>query len=188
MKSRLTFFVCFFITFGAGTAVGMLWATPAPKPPRDPFMAELDLTQEQRDKIKSYWTEAMKNGWQREKRDAAFKERDEALKAMLTDEQKAKQDEIQKAFQAKMDEMNAASKRSRDEAYEKTKTILNPEQLVKYEEMRKKRFEGRDGREGHGPGGPPHGGPPFGGFGPGTGPGPGGEAQGKSKERKSGDF
>jgi len=182
MKSRLIFFACFFITFGAGLAVGMLWATPAPKPPRDPFMSELDLSQEQREKIKGFWTEAMKNGWQREQRDAVFKERDAALKAMLTDEQKTKQEEIQRVFQAKMDEMNAASKRSRDEAYEKTKAILNPEQLVKYEEMRKKRF---DGREGRGPGGPPHGGPPFGGgFGPG--PGPGGD--GKSKERKGGDF
>jgi Spy/CpxP family protein refolding chaperone len=185
MKSRLIFFTCFFITFGAGTAVGMLWATPAPKPSRDPFLSELDLTQEQRDKIKGFWTEAMKNGWQREQRDAVFKEREAAMKAMLTDEQKAKQEEIQKVFQSKMDEMNAASKRSRDEAYEKTKAILNPDQLVKYEEMRKKRFEGRegrDGREGRGPGGPPHGGPTFGGFGP----GPGGD--GKSKDRKSGDF
>jgi len=180
MKSRLIFFTCFFITFGAGLAVGMLWATPVPKPPRDPFMAELDLTQEQREKIKSFWTEAMKNGWQREQRDVVFKERDASLKAMLTDEQKAKQEDIQKVFQAKMDEMNAASKRSRDEAYEKTKTILNPEQLVKYEEMRKKRFDGR------GPGGPPHGGPSFGGFGPGPGPAPSGD--GKPKERKGGDF
>jgi Spy/CpxP family protein refolding chaperone len=184
MKSRLIFFTCFFFTFGAGLAVGMLWATPAPKPPRDPFMAELDLTQEQRDQIKAFWTEAMKNGWQREQRDAVFKERDAAMKAMLTDEQKTKQEEIQKVFQTKMDEMNAASKRSRDEAYEKTKAILNPDQLVKYEEMRKKRFEGREGREGRGPGGPPHGGLPFGGFGPGSGP----SGEGKPKERKSGDF
>lgn len=187
MKSRLIFFSCFFFTFGAGLVVGMLWATPAPKPPRDPFLSELDLTQEQREKIKGFWTEAMKNGWQREQRDAAFKERDAAYKAMLTDEQRAKQEEIQKQFLSRMDELNAASKRARDEAYEKTKTVLNAEQLVKYEEMRKKRFEGRDGKDGRGPGGPPqHGGfgpPPFSG-----GPGPVGPGSGKDSKPGKGDF
>ena len=160
IRSRSIFLLAFLSAFGAGLSVGLLWqrSTSAEKTPpsqlqqQDGWLSELNLTPDQREKIKAIWTEAMKPGnWQaqHEKREAAQTERDEALKGLLSAEQKPKYDDILAAYQKKMDELNADNKKSRDAAYEKTKAILNETQRVQYDELRKKRMEGR-GRHGEG--------------------------------------
>lgn len=172
IRSKTIFLLAFLTAFGAGLSVGLLWqrsssAEKAPVLPQPPnphdWMAELNLTPDQKEKIKAIWTEAMKNNnWpqQREIREAAATERDDAFKAMLNPEQKTKYDDILAAYQKKIDDLNAENKKSRDAAYEKTKAILNETQRVQYDELRKKRFEGRGRRE---PGkGPPEPGPGFG--------------------------
>lgn len=145
MKARLIFLVCFMTAFGAGTCVGVLWQTPA-KATQDHWLSDLKLTPEQRETIKTIWTDAMKNsGWQaqRERREAAQKERDAALIATLTPEQKQRYDEIMAVYQKRLDEISQESKKARDEAYERTKAELTESQRVTYEELRKKRSEGR---------------------------------------------
>jgi Spy/CpxP family protein refolding chaperone len=145
MKPKLIILACFLSAFGAGLCVGVLWQQPA-KAAQDHWLSELNLTPEQREKIKAIWTDAMKNSsWQnqREKRDSAQKQREEALNALITPEQKLKYDEIQSNYQKQLEVLSQESRKSKDEAYEKTKAILNDEQRVAYEEMRKKRMEGR---------------------------------------------
>ena len=164
IRSRSIFLLAFLSAFGAGLSVGLLWqrSSSAEKPPpapqqQDGWLAELNLSPEQREKIKAIWTDAMKNNnWQqqREQREAAVAERDEALKTMLDAGQKTKYDEILATFQKKMDEFSAENKKSRDAAYEKTKAILTETQRVQYDELRKKRMEGR-GRHGEAGKGPP---------------------------------
>jgi Spy/CpxP family protein refolding chaperone len=182
MNARLIFLISFFTAFAAGVTVGLVWSKPLPQGgkaphkegakdgpsgreggPRDP-MAELRLTPDQNEKVKEFWTEAMKkSNWpmQRERREAARKERDDGLRALLTDEQKEKQDELNRAYQAKLDELDAISKRAREEAFEKTNAILSDAQKKTYEEMRKRRWDDK-GRPRFGPpeGGPGAGGPP----------------------------
>jgi Spy/CpxP family protein refolding chaperone len=168
IRSKTIFLLAFLTAFGAGLSVGLLWQrsssaekAPVQQPPNPhDWMAELNLTPDQKEKIKAIWTEAMKNNtWpqQREIRDAAAVERDEAFKAMLNAEQKTKYDDILATYQKKMDDLNAENKKSRDAAYEKTKAVLNETQRVQYDELRKKRFEGR-GRRPEG-GKPPAGAP-----------------------------
>lgn len=157
MRSRSIFLLAFLTAFGAGLSVGLLWQRsssaekppPPQQPPQDGWLSELNLTPDQREKIKAIWTDAMKTGnWQqqREKREAAQAERDEALQALMSAGQKPKYEEILAAYQKKVDELNAESKKSRDAAYEKTKTLLSETQRVQYDELRKKRFEGRGRR------------------------------------------
>jgi Spy/CpxP family protein refolding chaperone len=145
MKPRLIILICFLSAFGAGICVGVLWQQPA-KAAQDHWLSELNLTTEQREQIKTFWTDAMKNSnWQtqREKREAAQKQREEELNALITPDQKPRYDEIQGNYQKQLDVLSQESRKAKDEAYEKTKAILNDEQRVAYEEMRKKRMEGR---------------------------------------------
>jgi Spy/CpxP family protein refolding chaperone len=165
MHARLILIVCVLSAFGAGVCSALVWKNVAQKP-HDPFLGELNLTDEQREKIKGFWSEAMKeNNWQaqRELREAAQKERETAIRALLSEEQRAGYDLILSDYQGKIDALNQQSRRGRDEAIEKTKAILTEEQRAKYDELRKKRFEGRSKRpDGDGPPGPPPGlsGPP----------------------------
>ncbi|HYG74067.1 MAG TPA: Spy/CpxP family protein refolding chaperone [Planctomycetota bacterium] len=159
MKSRILFVICFLTAFGAGLLAGMLLKQPpAAQPQSDRFLGELNLTPEQREKMKAIWTEAMKNNsWQmqREAREAAQKERDEAMRALITDEQRPRFEAIQSAYQAKIEELSQKSRKARDEAAEKTKAILNKEQRVKYEEITKRRREGKHQSGTHDGKGPP---------------------------------
>ena len=142
IKTRLILLVCVLAAFGAGVSVGVLWQKSAPVS-QDRFLAELNLTPEQRAKIKTIWAAAMKNsGWQtqRERREAAQKEFQAALEGLITVEQKPRYDEIIKAHQIKMDEIAQESTKARNEAYEKTKAELTEPQQVAYEELRKKRM------------------------------------------------
>ncbi|MGD0090765.1 MAG: hypothetical protein ABSE73_12665 [Planctomycetota bacterium] len=143
-KVRLVVFLCFMAAFGAGVCAGVLWQRRA-KPAQDGWLSELNLSPEQREKIKAIWTESMKVGdWQaqRDRREAAQKERDEALRALLTGEQKPRFEEIMSAYHKKADEIAQAGRKARDEAYERTKALLTENQRVLYDELRKKRFEG----------------------------------------------
>jgi Spy/CpxP family protein refolding chaperone len=146
IKTRIVFVVCFLMAFGAGVSVGALWQKPE-KVVQDGWLGELNLTPEQREKMKAIWTETMKNsGWQaqRSRRDAAQHDRDEALKAIIPPEHAAMYEEIMASYQKKMDDLAQESRKAKDEAYEKTKEILSEQQRVAYEELRKKRMESRN--------------------------------------------
>lgn len=212
-KLRIIMILCFVTAFSAGVMAGKLWErsvvnaasgpiviAPAPPPippaPANPptppapdqgWLRDLNLTAEQSQKMRAIWSEVMKNGpMNHERRDALKKERDEAIKALLTDDQRkqqtailtqfdAKNEEINRqmrtaqdaqrkqrdesllklfdaehrklydaamsAYAAKSEELSRETKKSFDDAVEKTRELLTPEQRVKYDDIRKKREE-----------------------------------------------
>ena len=145
MKSRLIVIACFFIAFGAGLSAGVLWQKKQTTPD-DRWLSELNLSAEQREKIKAIWAEAMNSGgWQaqREKREALQKERDEALKAILDESQKQRYSDITQKYQKEIDAISEAAKRAKDDAYERTKALLDDNQKVTYDQLRQKRAENR---------------------------------------------
>jgi Spy/CpxP family protein refolding chaperone len=146
IRPTVIFVLCFLTAFAAGVS-GTLMYQRWQNYDQDGWLKDLHLSQDQREKIKVIWTEAMKDhnySSQREKREALQKERDEALAALVTPEQKERFDEIQHTYRAKVDALSAEAKKVRDDAYEKTKAVLTEPQRVIYEELRKKRQESRN--------------------------------------------
>jgi Spy/CpxP family protein refolding chaperone len=146
IKPTGIFVIGFLAAFAAGIAATIMWQR-SHNYEQDGWLKELHLSAEQREKIKTIWTETMKNTnyqTQRERREAAQHERDEALAALVTADQKERFDEIMKTYRSKADAIAAESKKARDEAYEKTKAVLTDEQRTMYEELRKKRQEAKN--------------------------------------------
>ncbi|HEY7117243.1 MAG TPA: Spy/CpxP family protein refolding chaperone [Tepidisphaeraceae bacterium] len=173
------------VLFAAGAVVGML-ARRMPSRPQHPpspeaFLVEqLGLTDAQQKQMREIWSRTLENAGPPPfgQFDRLNKEREQAIRDLLSDDQKAQYDRIAREYSARMEEIHKQSRAKFKEAEEQTKALLTPEQLQKYEEILKR---GRD----HGPGGP--GGPGGKGapggkgfmvpmFGPG--PGPGGPGHG----------
>ena len=151
-KTKIILLVSFVLTAAAGAAVGMLVSWPKPRRPHRPGLAEeLGLSAEQQQKMRKIWSEVMglPGRHRGEERRALAQERDEAIVALLTDEQLPGYKEIVREYERKLEELSQERRRRVEEAVERTKQILTPEQAVKYEELLKKR--GEKGR-GRGPG------------------------------------
>ncbi len=72
---------------------------------------------------------------------------------MLTDEQLLRYDQIVQEYERELEELSQARRQRIEEAVERTKEILTPRQVEKYEELRKhmaERMPGR-GRRSRGP-------------------------------------
>ncbi len=167
---------------------------PQPQSPEPGWLKELNLDAKQSAQFREIWQDAMKRRpmMGREKHEALRKERDDTIKAALTDELRAKQKELNsacdakcgklwndarvgqererrktddsfkamlnddqkkaievanKTYETKMEEASHDKewKRTWDEAVAKTRAMLNPDQLVKYDEFRKKHEGPRSG-------------------------------------------
>ncbi len=212
---RVIMVFCFLTAFSAGVVVGKLWersevkaavevavvgptapippappvppVPPKPEPPELSWLKDLKLSTEQSEKMRSIWSELMKNGpMSHSRRDALRKERDEAIKALMSDDQRKQQsailtqfdtknDEIGKqmrtaqdtcrkqrdealkaifdpekrkqydlalkTYEIKSEELSKEWKKAFDDAVERTRLLLTPEQRIKYDEIRKKREE-----------------------------------------------
>lgn len=174
-RLKLAVLLGFALAFAAGTSVGLLVSLPQPAeadPPRrsHDFARQLGLSDQQRDEMRRIWGETVM-GKDRGFRDAKrqiWQEKDKAVEALLTDEQREQYDAILAECDLRLEEMDAQWQKVIDEAVEKTKAILTPEQIKKYEQFRAAR-RGRHSRggRGRGPRGPgdqgkPHGPPPDG--------------------------
>ena len=149
----------FTVALGTGIVVGM-GITRTPSPQRDGgrswLVEKLQLTPEQSEQIKAVWSDNLKDSWKRHS-DAVRqyrKERDDAMVALLTPDQKAAYDKILERYNTEITEMNREQESQFQTAAEKTKQILNDHQRAVYEELLKtsRGFRG-------GPWGPPHDGP-----------------------------
>ncbi|HUU90747.1 MAG TPA: periplasmic heavy metal sensor [Phycisphaerae bacterium] len=158
-KAKVLLIVAFAVTFAAGAAVGLLVPDPGHRP-RGPswLTAELGLTDQQREQMHEIWSEAMRAGrsghW--EQRKALAEHRDQAIAALLTETQRPQYDSILQDYAAKMDELHQEGKQAFEQAVERTKQILTPDQARKYDELLQERAK-------RGPGdrrGPPWGGRP----------------------------
>ncbi len=153
-KTKVILIVSFVLVFAAGAALGVLLARPEKRPPHPSswLAAELNLSAEQRKQMEAVWSEAMGATFARhgEKRAAVVQERDQAIQALLSEAQQAQYQAIQQDYTRKMNELSQERKRVFDDAVERTKRILTPEQATKYEELMKRH---RERGMGPGPGG-----------------------------------
>ena len=128
-------------------------------PEQTPLAAELQLTPAQQDQMKQIW-EGVRGRVHETFEDAQRlqKERDDALVAMLTDEQKARFEKISKDFADRFDQLSSKRDRTFADAVEKTRRLLSDDQRKKYDEILKNRVGPGPGR---GYGGSSGGGPPL---------------------------
>ena len=107
-KTKLIMLVCFLVAFAAGTAVGFLAGRSAKAPRhRSSLSRELDLTAQQREQMRKVWSELMSSARRdgREHRQALRTERDEAVQALLTEEQKERYEEVMREYSRKSEEL-----------------------------------------------------------------------------------
>lgn len=154
-KAKLILTLLFVLAVGTGVVAGMMvtrlptagaGVTTAPTP----LGQELGLTRDQSEKMRTIWEGT------RGKVDECFvtaqtiqKKRDDALVALLTEEQKSRFAKIQQDYTDAL----AGLKNDRDavfqDAVKQTEMILNADQQKRYREILKSRGLG------HGPGAPP---------------------------------
>ena len=152
-KTKAVLLGAFLLAFAAGTSLGLFVAKPVPTTHRSMLAAELNLTAEQSDKMQQTWADVMGTlGKQHgERRTAAAQERDQALTALLAElpeAQRARYEAIQQRYSQTVEELSQERKKAFDEAVERIKQMLTPEQGQKYVEWLKKQRE----RGGGGPG------------------------------------
>ena len=159
-KTKLIVIVCFCAAFGAGLGTGVA-VTRLGAPPRHGSWLEheLNLTPQQREQMHQIWSQVIgpPGPPQREQRQVLQKERDDAIRGLLKQDQKAQYEEVMKKYAEKLAALDDARKKAFDEAVERTKQILTESQRKKYEELLQK-HTGRHWGPGF-PGGP---GPPRG--------------------------
>ncbi|MCY3019673.1 MAG: hypothetical protein NTW87_11675 [Planctomycetota bacterium] len=130
------------LSLGAGVFIGVLWEHR--RPPSDPFVGELNLTAEQQDKLKAIWSDAVAKGGfpvQDERREAAKKDYDKALRALVPADQQQRYDELLRDYQKKLDDIERESRRIFDDATERSRQVLSEQQRAKYDEIRRKHLE-----------------------------------------------
>jgi len=150
-RTRLILLGSFVIAFAAGVLTGLVVSRVRERPPRRSRLAsQLNLTKEQQEQMRKIWSDVMSpyQGRRGEGRAALAQERDEAVVVLLTEDQRAKHEAILQDYARKMEELSQERRKRFDEAVERTKRILTPEQARKYEELLKE-------RRARSPGGPP---------------------------------
>jgi Spy/CpxP family protein refolding chaperone len=143
----------FMIAFAAGMVIGVGMRQPiqpgahvaeAPTTrPRDPgsyLRSQLGLTPEQQTKMKEIWSATVgpDRGDSDELRRQYRKDRDDALAALLSTEQKEQFEQINKTYADRISSIDKERRSAFQQAVEQTKAILTPEQREKYEEILKR--------------------------------------------------
>jgi Spy/CpxP family protein refolding chaperone len=145
-RVKMILTIGFVLALGAGAAVGMLAGRlPQAHQPRSWLGDELNLSAEQREQMRAIWQDVSKNRARDfEHRRTLDRERNEAIVGLLNDEQKATYDQINRQFAQRMQEMSQQREAAMQEAIERTKQILTPQQRERYEQMMQERREKRD--------------------------------------------
>jgi len=175
-KLRILISLLLVLSLGAGILLGMsLGRRPAPPERMSPLRIaeELGLNAQQREQMKGIWQDMVRNRFPQhgDLRRQYQIERDDAILALLNEEQKAKYAKIAEKYTQQLNDLGKQREADFLKAVEKTKAILTDTQKAKYEEILK-RFPGPMGGgerppmdERRGPRG----------MGPESGPGPGPE-------------
>jgi len=161
--TKLVVILGFLIAFSAGLVIGFngrRQTTPQVSPtttairPERPrgggfLAAHLNLTAEQRQAMDKIWSDTVRGRhWQlEEKRRQCRKERDEAIAALLRASDTQKYESIMKTYAQGIDALEQEDRAAFQDAVAKTKKILNPDQLAKYEEFLKRHPGDRKDRD-----------------------------------------
>ena len=154
-RVKLIMLLALVFALGAGAVAGYVGAKRLPAhhgdsgpggPGRDretDLARELNLSDAQREQMRKIWSEAMQGAGREhgEKIRALQKERDDAVIALLSPEQKQTYEKIQADYREKMDAMNNEREKAFTRAVAETNEILDTTQRVKYAEIRKRRQE-----------------------------------------------
>jgi len=140
-KTKVLLVVAFAAAFAAGVAVGFaVWGDRHRSHGPSWLAAELDLTDTQKEQMHEIWSEVMseafRDHWQR--RRAMAEQRDQAILDLLTDAQRTQYDAILQTYAERREAMEEERKAAFQQAVERTKAILTPEQAAKYEELIKR--------------------------------------------------
>ncbi|MBI4578563.1 MAG: Spy/CpxP family protein refolding chaperone [Planctomycetes bacterium] len=154
----------FLVAFAAGLVVGTAprpqVASVAPKPiSRGGWLAaELDLTPAQREQLDQIWSDtAARGGRDRDdRRRHLFRERDEAIAALIRPEDKPRYEEILKSHADQMAAMDREWRSAFETSVERTKQILTADQRMKYEEVLRRHQSERGPRDWRRSGGREH--------------------------------
>ncbi len=150
----------FAVAMGTGIVVGMgVSRVPPPREGHSWLGDQLGLSPDQSAQMRAIWEDV--RGSSKPRNDARMqyrKDRDDALQALLTPEQKAEYAKIIEHYNTQIAELNHQQDAEFLAAADRTKKILNDHQRLVYDDMLKKGFRGgpggpRDGRPGGG--GPP---------------------------------
>ncbi len=139
----------FVVALGSGLVIGMNLQRggDSPRPRGRSWLAdELKLTSQQREQMKTIWEAMVPGGsgresWERRQSDTRrrlYKERDEAVAALVPAEKKADYEKVLARVEQQMADMRREQEKAYQKAVEETKAILNPEQRAKYEELLKR--------------------------------------------------
>ena len=158
-KVKLIMLLALVFALGAGAVAGYVGATRLPphagehgpgapgNHDRETDLArELNLTDAQREQMRKIWSDAMQGAGREhmDKMRSLQRERDDAVIALLTPEQKQSYDKLQSDYRDKMDAMGRDREKAFAKAVEETNQILDPQQQQKYAEIRKRRSERGD--------------------------------------------
>jgi hypothetical protein len=142
-RIRVAVILGFVLAFAAGASVGLLASMPgeatASRPGRGPDLtAQLGLTSEQQAQMRTIWSEfvAVQDKEFHDRKRTLWQEKDEAIEGLLTDEQRAEYDAICADCDRRMREMDEKWQDVIQQAVERTKAMLTPEQVKKYDEFR----------------------------------------------------
>ncbi|MCE5327714.1 MAG: hypothetical protein LLG01_15015 [Planctomycetaceae bacterium] len=149
-KIKLILIAAYLLAIAAGVLVGMNIAQDKPRH-RSELTSRLNLTPAQREQMRKIWSDPRLRGDPRRGpgRGDLARNRDEAVMALLTPQQRQAYDAIQKDYAAQIEKQSLARRQAFDKAVEETKKILTPEQAATYEEMMRQ----RDPRQRRGGGG-----------------------------------
>lgn len=150
-RTKLIVVVCFCLALVAGGLVGYALGRRDPRHrSRESWIAdELDLSVDQREKMKRIWSDVHQQmrTLGRSRRSEIRATRDQAIRNLLNEDQKADYDTIMADYDRAMKEMETRRRAVFDSAVEKTRAILTPEQREKYETLLRDRPP-RRGRRG----------------------------------------
>jgi Spy/CpxP family protein refolding chaperone len=162
MQTKLLILAGFAVAFAAGLVIGAQRTTttdqkhaapttgPSTRPDRRGFLAaELGLTPQQQEQMNQIWSDvAHRGGREREEqRRQLRKEREDAIAALIKTDDRAKYDEVLSSYTQKMEALDAQWRTSFQDAVERTKQLLNPDQRAKYEALLQRNQWDRDGRD-----------------------------------------
>lgn len=137
---KVAIFLGFTFMFIAGLAVGRSHHPAALHPEPRPWLSEqLNLNAEQEVKMKQIWSQAMAHQPDPQRFHDADRQRDEQIRDLLTDQQKAQLDAINAEHERRINELRAQRDQVFKAADEQTRAILTDEQRKKFDEISKDR-------------------------------------------------
>lgn len=158
------------LVLAAGMVIGRISsklpvaATQPTEKPGGWFDEQLNLSADQRKQMDAIWGDVRQNmGKTFEGRQTIDKERDQAIRDLLSDDQKKQYDAIYESYRAKRTEMDKQREKMFADANQRSRALLNEEQQKRWDVLSKERQGrgrgGRGGRPGSQPSTRPFGGP-----------------------------